>query len=310
MSGIGIITNPHSKLNLRYPERQKLLSYILGEQGKLRITNTLDELSLVAQDFRDRGVSILAINGGDGTISRTLTTLIEEYKDVPLPKIALLRGGTMNVVANNLGIKGSPEQILYRLVEAYSTGANLKTVSVSTLKIEGRYGFLFGNGAVSNYLDEFYKNKTGSLGALWLIFRIYFSYLAKTELYTRLIRKILYDLTPDHFSSTSFGAVGILSSTVERMPMGPRLFPLTRSHSDKFQTLLYTMEERDVIWQLPLTMLNLGKWSQQYKKSFCSQKLLIKAPLPFRYTLDGELFESKSNELEIDLGPKLNFVVV
>ena len=120
MSGIGIITNPHSKLNKRNPQRTALLGYILGEKGRLEVTNNLDDLGRVAREFKSKNIGILAINGGDGTICRTLTAFIQVYGNAPLPKVALLRGGTINVLANNLGIAGSPEQVLYRLVEVYS----------------------------------------------------------------------------------------------------------------------------------------------------------------------------------------------
>src|SRR5687768_275022 len=108
MSGIGIITNPHSKLNKRNPRRAELLGYIVGERGQLEITNTLADLERVAHEFREKKIHTLAISGGDGTICRTLTALIHAYGEVPLPRVALLRGGTINVLANNLGIKGAP----------------------------------------------------------------------------------------------------------------------------------------------------------------------------------------------------------
>src|SRR5690349_19758362 len=105
MPGIGIIANPHSKLNKQNPERHELLGYILGQQGQLRLTESLEHLSKVAAEFHQKKIDILAINGGDGTISRTLTAIVNEYKGDPLPPIALLRGGTMNVLAQNLGVK-------------------------------------------------------------------------------------------------------------------------------------------------------------------------------------------------------------
>ena len=59
-------------------------------------------LKRVAADFRQSKIEILAINGGDGTISKTLTAFINEYGDEPLPKIAILKGGTINVVERTL----------------------------------------------------------------------------------------------------------------------------------------------------------------------------------------------------------------
>ena len=133
MSGIGIITNPHSKLNKRNPARSALLGYILGEKGTLEVTNSLEDIGRVAREFKERRIGLLAINGGDGTICRTLTAFIKEYGTAPMPKVALLRGGTINVLANNLGIRGSPEQILYRLVEAHSTGGELTSRALRSI---------------------------------------------------------------------------------------------------------------------------------------------------------------------------------
>ena len=97
MSGIGIITNPHSKQNKRNPSRSQLLSYILGKQGQMEVTQSLDDLAQVAEKFKKNEIEILAINGGDGTISQTLTAFHKVYGDTKLPKIAILPGGTMNV---------------------------------------------------------------------------------------------------------------------------------------------------------------------------------------------------------------------
>ncbi len=53
----------------------------------------------------------------------------------------------MNVLANNLGIKGTPPRILYRLCESYSGDTPFETTRVATLQVAGAYGFLFADGA-------------------------------------------------------------------------------------------------------------------------------------------------------------------
>ena len=73
----------------------------LPEEGT---TETLDEVRGLAREFKEKGIDILGISGGDGTNHRTLSTFLEVYGETPLPKIALLRGGTMNNLANQLGI--------------------------------------------------------------------------------------------------------------------------------------------------------------------------------------------------------------
>ena len=61
MAGIGIITNPNSKLNIKKPTRGLLLGYIVGQFGNLEITNSVDDLGRVAQLFKQQSIEILAI---------------------------------------------------------------------------------------------------------------------------------------------------------------------------------------------------------------------------------------------------------
>ena len=70
---------------------------------------------------RVTSIGLLAISGGDGTNHVTLSGFIDVYAGAALPQIALLRGGTMNTVANAIGVRrGRPEGLLARLVRAYA----------------------------------------------------------------------------------------------------------------------------------------------------------------------------------------------
>ena len=173
MPGIGIIANPHSKLNKRDPRRYKILSYIAGEQGNLKTTNNFNELEDAAREFYQKNISILAISGGDGTISRTLSVFIKIYGQKKLPQIAILGGGTINVLAKNLGQQNTPEKNLYKLIEKFSSGEKIKYTMKNCLQVDKvNYGFLFANGTTANFLNEYYKNKNNALGALMLILRL------------------------------------------------------------------------------------------------------------------------------------------
>lgn len=311
MSGIGIITNPYSKLNKRDPSRTKLLGYILGEQGRLELTKSLDELQRVAYKFKQSGISTLAINGGDGTIARTLTAFIKAYGDEPMPRVALLRGGTMNVLANNLGLKGTPEGLLFRLLEAMSSPDAIKTKSVRTLCVDGNYGFLYADGISCTVLSEFYKNKTSALGAVWLVTRLCTSAMFKGEMFRRLIKAQEVNVTPVPGQAMRQRSCGIMAATIERMPMGPRLFPLTQKFPDKFQYFNITSPEEKLIWQLPLILVQNGIMVSSYKTSGCCEKLIVSADQAYTYSLDGEIYQAEhSNQLELSLGPKIDFVLI
>lgn len=310
MSGIGIITNPHSKLNKRNPGRSALLGYILGEKGRLEVTNNLEDLERVAAEFKSKEISILAINGGDGTICRTLTAFIKVYAGVSLPKVALLRGGTINVLANNLGIKGSPEQILYRLVEVYSNvDKDFLTQTLTTLEVEGSYGFLFGNGAASSFLKEYYKRKSGPLGAFMWTLAVWFSGMWNGNLYRSVIKNQMQNLLPEASPAFSHSSLAVFASTLKNMPLGYPLFRSVQLGGDAFQCVSFTLDAKDAVWKLPGTMVKLHQDNNNNKLSFTTSSLGIETDSgAFEYTLDGELYTSSGNRLDIRMGPKIEFI--
>lgn len=310
MSGIGIITNPHSKLNKRNPKRAELLGYILGEKGQLEVTSSLEDLARVAREFRERDISILAINGGDGTICRTITAFVSEYGAKPLPQIALLRGGTINVLANNLGVIGKPEQILYRLVEGFGRSEGLTVTKLRSMKVEGNYGFLFGNGVAATFLKEYYKRKTGPIGAfLWCV-GVWASRFVGGAMHYRVVKDIDIGLAPNGLPAIRHNSVAVFFSSLQRMPLGYPMFERLKKEPGPFQAVSFTFQAREAIWKLPFTVIKRKDGSTTGKLSFCARSLVLEAQGPFDYTLDGELYVSGSRSLAIEQGPELEFVTV
>jgi len=312
VSGIGIITNPHSKLNKRNPQRTALLGYILGEKGRLEVTNNLDDLGRVAREFKSKNIGILAINGGDGTICRTLTAFIQVYGDSPLPKVALLRGGTINVIANNLSITGTPEQVLYRLVEIYShEEKDFATQVLTTIETEGSYGFLFGNGAAASFLKEYYKRKSGPIGAFFWTIAVWFSGLWNGTLYRSVISDQMQELWPLGSPSITHSSLAVFVSTLKKMPLGYPMFRSVQLGTDEFQCVSFTLTAKDAVWKLPWTMVKLHQQNNENKMSFSTSAMKIETEdQSFEYTLDGELYTSTSKALEIRTGPKIEFICI
>lgn len=309
MAGIGIITNPHSRLNKSNPNNIKVLGYILGAQGRLEVTNTLEDLSRVALQFKEQEISILAINGGDGTISRTLTAFIKIYGAQPLPKVALLRGGTINVIALNLGIKGSPDQILASLVEAYSAGEALPTTLLSTLQIGDTYGFLFGTGAAFDFLKEYYKRKSGPLGAFLWCLAVWFNGWYQGPLYKNVIKEKTVNIFRENIANVRHKTISVMCSTVRKMPFGYPLFNKLKEHKRSLQCVSFTISPKEAIWRFPLIMIQ-GKYaSKDYKYELLSDKILLSSEESIGYTLDGELYYG-NDSIELKLGPEVEFVSI
>ena len=311
MAGIGIITNPHAKSNKRNPERSKLLSYIAGSRGTLEVTNNLEDLRKVAQQFAEKDIDTLAINGGDGTISRTLTAFIHEYKEKNLPDIAILRGGTMNVLADNLNVRGTPEQILYRLVEGHSMRKYMGTVELNTLCINNYYGFIFGNASSRRFLEVFYKNKSSYTGSILLFLKVIASYFIGGELFRSVVKEDIYTLQADNKNEISVSTPLSFCSAVELLPLKIKAFPLALKDPNQFQFLSVLSTPQKLPWILPYFLFNLSG-SRPHKIEFLCKSLQVSSESPeaSAYTIDGELFYPLESNLNISLGPKIRFIIV
>lgn len=309
MPEIGIITNPHSKLNKRNPERSQMLSYILGEKGELAKTQNLSELEEVVKRFQDKDIKILAINGGDGTISRTLSALIRTYGHDPLPKIALLRGGTINMLAQNLGIRGTPESLLFGLVRELGAGGHFPSVRQCCLEVNGQYGFLFGNGTISSFLESFYKNKTDAIGSLALIGRVIVSAVFGGSLARKILHDHIFSLQIDQHPPLMLHSIALIASTVQQMPLGPKFFPLVGPGSHAIQFMIMRLAAREAAFMIPFTALFAATRNDFAKTSLLAKRILVRSPSALHYSLDGELFQIPPNgELTISLGPEIEFV--
>jgi diacylglycerol kinase (ATP) len=171
-----VVSNPRSRKNVKNPRLADELAELLGEEGRVEAPNSVEEMQAVAERCCVENVEVVAINGGDGTVGIVLTALLTAYGDQQLPAILLLRGGTMNTAAKNMGVFGRPAQILARVMAAHRSGRPLHTRSRWMIQVNDRVGFWFGLGVVSNYLKPYYEGSPPTpFKALWVFVRAAFS---------------------------------------------------------------------------------------------------------------------------------------
>ena len=150
-----IIVNPHARRGAAERAAAALRGR-LPATVRLHVPRTGDALSESCREIRARRSSTIAIVGGDGTLHRVLTALHETYGDDPLPAIALLRGGTMNTVANALGVPRRGMATLLRRALATHAGEPSGFVVRPTMRCEGKLATLFGVGVVPAFLEAYY----------------------------------------------------------------------------------------------------------------------------------------------------------
>lgn len=120
MTRLAVISNPRSQRN-----RQGALAglkAVVADHPDVRHEDIhdFDDLgALIVNLLRDK-VEIIAVNGGDGTVQAVLTELARRSENGATPKLAILAGGMTNVIAKDVGLRGSPAKGLSRLAAALS----------------------------------------------------------------------------------------------------------------------------------------------------------------------------------------------
>jgi diacylglycerol kinase (ATP) len=307
MPGIGIILNPHSRSNRQNPERITRLGFIVGDKGSCKQTQDIVDIPAIIHEFKEKKIDILGISGGDGTNHCTLSTLINEYGESDLPKIAFLRGGTMNAIANALNIHGSPEQILSNLILKYHEDQPFETTEVDLLNVNGKYGFIFGNGLFSKFIELYYENKGGPLSALWLVVKVVVGSLCNSrlarELGERFDAEVLIDGKSWGFKNFTF----IDAGTMDHFSFGVRPLYRAKSRPGYFQAMGCTADPRSVVFGFPRIFLKKSQPKKYYEDTM-GKRLEIRLNKPATYMVDGDM-QDATDYIDINIGPRITVIV-
>lgn len=309
MPGIGVINNPRSRQNKRHPERIGRLSYMLGQSGSSRETWTFDELDEVMAEFKRREIDILAINGGDGSNHVTLSSMIKIYGDAPLPKIALLRGGTLNTVSNACKIKGTTEWLLYNLQEKYANGLPFETIERNLMRIGDYHGFLFGNGLIANFMDTYYE--TGTPSAVQggkVLLRGVFSAIFRTPLAKAWFAPVRAKVTIDDSEVLPYDAFATMAiGSIHEIGLGFTTWPRCVAEPDRLHALFLLGSPFAIVRDLPYIWLG-----RPMHPRFCEERVprrvRIEAQHSFKYTIDGDMHDCVDGRLIVECGPRLTII--
>lgn len=303
----GVIINPHAKLNKgsKSKELAEDIRHIAGNNALVNITNDLENLKNVLQIYYDQKIEYLAVSGGDGTIHNVISSWYDVTQTVA-PPVLILRGGTMNIVADSLRLKGKPAKIFKKFYRVWNKEDRIKTTFRKTLSINGKWGNIFGAGLATNFMDYYYSG--GGMGP----------YKA-----TKTISKTVYDSfrkeRPDSITRKTKATIyvegkrlpinefmAVLSLTVRNLPLGFK--PMYRAYEDENRFHIYV--NNMPASKLPFIIHNafLGK---PVKKNghfdLLVKDITIQSKEPIRYTIDGDMHEAKDGKIEICLGKNLQY---
>jgi diacylglycerol kinase family enzyme len=318
MPGIGVVFNPRSRRNLRDPSAAGRLARSLGDHGVVRQARSVDELRRIAEDFKRLDIDVLGISGGDGTNHVTITGFIDVYAGMALPQLAFLRGGTMNTVANSVGVrKDRHEGLLARVIRDYVARSSqpLENVERHVMHVRAKdgahYGFLFGTGVVYGFLAEYYRDAEPSpIVAAKTLARGIGSTIVRGEMIRRMARPFRGSVELEGgarweerdylaVAAGTIAQIGLNFRPFYRFDERPNAFHAVGIHASPFQFV------RDLprIWRAE--PMRPGRT----REGVVSRMIVRSADGRMRYMIDGDLHESEG-EVEVAIGPRVRLLVV
>jgi hypothetical protein len=329
--GIGVVFNPRSGRNVRDPRAAGRLARALGDNGVVRQTGSIDELYRVAEDFRKLDIDVLGISGGDGTNGVTITGFLDVYEGNALPQIAFLRGGTMNTVANSVGVRrGRPEGLLDHLARAYVERASipLRNVERHVMRMRGdnaralgikqsappmpeTYGFLFGTGVVYGFLAEYYAggNPPNPKVAAQTLLRGVGSAMVRGEMIRRMAAPFRGSVElPDGTVWEERNYLAIAGGTIDQIGLNFRPFHRYAERPSHFHLLGIHTSPMGFVGQLPRIWRAVPMRPGHTYESITNSAIIRSPEKRIRYMIDGDLHEC-DGPLQVSIGPRVKIVV-
>jgi diacylglycerol kinase family enzyme len=312
MGGIGIVSNPRTARNRRDPGTGARLASLLGDQGLVRDAATPEELARTLEEFRAAGVDTLGVNGGDGTCQVVLTAAVAAWAGGRLPRLLVLRGGTMNTLAANHGLRGEPEALLAAELRRRLSGAAATVVERDLLRVEADerpplFGFLFATGVAVTFLEWFYRGPRPSpLGAWWLVARAAASALVGGPLGQALKRREPLRVASDDDEWPDQSYLTLLAGTVPSIGLGFRALSRCAEQPGFFHAVGVHGSLPRLLRLMPRVHRG-APWRRRAALDVVARSLTLEGEA-VRFMVDGDLQEA-ARRIRLSTGPGVEVLV-
>lgn len=305
MGGLGIIFNPLAGKNRKYPGAAQKLSALLAGKDILTVVQTEKELHRAVREFKRRGVDIIAISGGDGTIHLVLSAVVKRYKETPLPKFLALRSGTMNTFTHSRKLRGGPASILSRTLHRYRSGKPFREIRQHLLKINDKYGFMAGAGMVSNFLELYYSRpKPGPVAAAHIASKAVLSAVFRTAYARQIFRPTRLTVTIDGKPLDRRQYKLILGCTIKEIGLGFTPTPRAYDQPGCFHFVAANMAPASVVAKIPALWLGRDIGHRDMQHNGIAKVVDVEPDGELRWMVDGELYATRE-PLRFSVGPTI-----
>jgi hypothetical protein len=317
--GVSVLTNVEAGKNRGGKYKQYGIPQIVGDDGLVIETETMEEIDGAIERMISDGERLICLNGGDGTVQRALSRMMNNFGEdaQKIPVLFPLRGGTMNLLADHLKIKGTTPDLLRQAVALARSDGELPYVEVPTLRVvrrmagvtEREYGFFFGNGALYRFHRIYYREtRGGPLAAAGLFAKCVFGGATRRTHY-----RDVFGLTPARVLIDDFEMPASQFTVVLAM-----IFKVVVLTFDAFRDVgpgdFYVLATSVPIFglagKLPKLLWAKGAEPPYPEEEFFNRKASrLFLECSEGYSLDGEVFElDDPYTITIDLGPKVRIL--
>ena len=307
---VGVIYNPRSHRN-----QGRDLKCDQTPHVQLMQPGDRSQLPEALRRLKNRGIELLVINGGDGTVRDVLTVGATVFGD-DWPVIAVLPKGKTNALAVDLD--GPADWSLQEAVDAYSSGRRIRrrTLVVTPLDREDVpvHGFILGAGAFTLATQAGQgAHKLGAFDSFavavttgWTLLQTMFGSRAnKWRKGVKLDLRLGTSRAPMEHSGIgeTDHRLFLFSSTLERFPAGLKPFG---AHRQGLKLAVLDQVSRRTMMMVPALMLGLIKKNLRKRGAHQLSVGSFEMDLGGQFILDGEAFPA--GRYCVEQGPELEFV--
>jgi hypothetical protein len=313
MKPIGLIFNPLAHINKNRAEAQlDALREVFGERARVVSTKSKDEIPFALEEL-SKEIRILAISGGDGTISSVLSSYVNLFGDRDIPIIVPLKGGTINMIADDVGLLDDQITTCRKLIHYMESEDKLPTIERGLIRVSDNrfnycnYAFTWIDGFLYKFI-KWYRREGANAGiALKLILKSGIMSLTnpRGDLFKEVESRLYLDDKKLPYDSHLFLAAG----TVKRLVFGFRIFIEEVEGGEQFNIFYMRLPFfRKAVLQLP-RFLYLGVRSDVSGNFVNRSTRSAKIEGNRGYVIDGEVYNSdEASDIRLEPGPKLKLL--
>jgi diacylglycerol kinase family enzyme len=314
---LGLISNVHSGRNRRQLPR---VERIVADHPRILHYPTHDdeELTRALQSLRKSCIDVLAINGGDGTMAHVLGRVLNERIFDTLPAVALLPGGTTNMNAGDVGVRGNLQSALQRLRRWLDDPAqSASTVQRPLLRLATgaggppAYGMFFGAGAIIqgvDYCNRHTKDLENEIGPGLAIARTIWGIVRNDPHFSK---PVPMGVGYDDGQAQQLDALVLVVSGLERH-FG-RLNPFWGRESGALHMTLVEASPQRFVRNLPALLRGRPNRYMSPRTGYHSHNIeALRLDMDGTVTLDGELYPvaRDTGPCVVDKGAEISFLQI